>query len=259
MSARHEWILDRLDRQERCSYQELADQLQVSTMTIRRDVDELARRGEVVKTIGGAQKLRGPAHLYEGPLLSRPSEHRAQKQAIAREAAGLIGTHETIYMDGGTTCLELAKVVARRCAGLRIVTNSAMVCLELAKSDRNTIVAIGGQLDPGSLCFFGPSCEQAARQYHVDLVFFSTKGFVPEEGTYESFEGTFRIKQIMADRSSRLVLLADHSKFGERALCRVLDTGAIHAVVTDDHTPSTHLAALKRLGRSVHMASADPP
>ena len=229
-------------------------------MTIRRDVDELVRRGEVVKTVGGAQKLRGPTHLYEGPLLSRLSVNRAEKQAIARDAVGLIGTHETIYMDGGTTCLELAKVVARRCAGLRIVTSSAMVCLELAKSDRNTIIAIGGQLDPGSLCFFGPSCEQTARQYHVDLAFFSTKGFVPMEGTYESFEGTFRIKQIIADRGSHLVLLADHSKFGQRALSRVLDTRAIHTVVTDDRTPRTHLTALKRLDRSVHLApvAADP-
>ena len=257
MIARRERILDQLDRQVRCSYQELAEHLQVSTMTIRRDVSELARSGEVIKTVGGVQRLRGPACLYEGPLQSRLSERPAEKQAIAREAARIAASHETIYMDGSSTCLELAKVIARQCAGLRIVTNSAMACLELARSDRNTIIAIGGQFDWGSLCFFGPSCEDAARQYHVDAAFVSTKGFVPKEGTYESFEGTFRIKQVMADRSAAVVLLADHSKFGQRALRKVLDTSKIHTVVTDDRTPRNDVSALRRQGRTVCVAPVD--
>ena len=89
----------------------------------------------------------------------------------------------------------------------------------------------------------GSTAEEAARRFFVDIAFLSTKGFLPEEGTFESSIATFRIKQVIAEQAARVVLLVDHSKFGQRALCKVLDMGQIDEVITDAGTAAADLCA----------------
>ncbi|MDD2763751.1 MAG: DeoR/GlpR family DNA-binding transcription regulator [Opitutaceae bacterium] len=252
---RLQFILDRLDKQNACTYEELAELLQVSTMTIRRDLEKLVRQGAVIKTVGGAQRAHAPSYLYETAVYSRLAVHRAEKRAIARQALDLIAAQSTIFIDGSTTCLELARCMAKEKKGLTIVTNSALACLELGKSGDNTIIGIGGQYDANSLCYVGPQAEDLAKELFLDIAFVGTKAFLPTEGTFESSLPTFRIKQIVAGRCARLVLLADHSKMGQRALSKVLDIAQIHTVVTDDQVRPEDLAALTKAGPKVCIAA----
>ena len=255
------FILDILDRQGTASYEALADWLQVSTMTVRRDCDELTRLGKIIKTIGGIQQAHAPSYLYENPIRSRIATHRTEKRAIAAKALELISNQQTIFIDGGTTNLALAKLIADRHTGLTILTNSALTCLELSPG-QNTIIGIGGEYDPGSQSFVGSHAEETAKSYFVDQAFFTTKGFLPADGTYESAVATFRIKQIIAERAVETILLVDHTKFGHRALSKVLDISQIQQVVTDEATPRSALSALRRAGVNVNVAqSADrnPP
>ena len=255
---RHQTILAQLDNQGACTYQQLAAALEVSTMTVRRDVNELARRGGVIKTLGGAQKAHAPLQMYETALNLRLSVQRHEKRRIALRAVELIGSQHTIFIDGSTTCLELARRLAQERQGLTIVTNSALACLELGRGGGNLVVGIGGQYDAQSLSFIGPQSEDWAQSLFVDLAFVSTKGFLPAEGTFESSVGTFHIKQIIARQCHELVLLVDHSKFGQRALSKVLDISQIHTVVTDEQTPAADLAELESRGRKVLVARPDP-
>ena len=87
----------------------------------------------------------------------------------------------------------------------------------------------------------------------MDRAFFSTKGFLPAVGTFESSLATFRIKQIVAGEAARVVLLADHSKFGERALCKALDIAQIHEVITDSATKPDDLAVVRQHGVLVRV------
>ena len=128
MKKRLQSILDLLDQRGACSYQELTEFFDVSTMTIRRDVDQLADRGEAIKTLGGVQKANAPSYLHETSLLSRLSEQGPQKRAITEQALKLIKPQQTIYLDGSTTCLELAKLITKRCKGVTVVTNSVLAC-----------------------------------------------------------------------------------------------------------------------------------
>jgi DeoR/GlpR family transcriptional regulator of sugar metabolism len=80
---------------------------------------------------------------------------------------------------------------------------------------------------------------------------------LPEEGTFESSLATLRIKQIVAEQAARVVLLADHSKFGRRALCKVLDIGQIHEVITDAGTSAADLASVERQGVAVCVGPKD--
>ena len=105
-------IVEHLDAAGGCSYQDLAGLLGVSDMTIRRDVDKLSRRRELIKTLGGAQTAHAPENLYESPIQQRLPVHRPEKEKIAREAMRQIKPQQTIFLDGSTTCLVLARRLA---------------------------------------------------------------------------------------------------------------------------------------------------
>jgi len=254
---RQKAILDHLDAVGACSYQDLAKWLGVSEMTIRRDVEKLLQRGGLIKSLGGVQTARAPKHFYESAVQQRLPVHRLEKDRIAREAVRHIQPGQTIFLDGSTTCLVLARRLAEERQGLSVVTHSALVCMEFGRGAENTILSLGGQYDPASACFAGPTAEEAARRFFVDVAFLSTKGFLPEEGTFESSMATFRIKQIVAEQAARVVLLVDHSKFGQRALCKVLDIGLIDEVITDAGTSAADLARLEQRGVTVRVASGN--
>ena len=250
-------IVHRVDVAGVCSYQELATLLSVSEMTVRRDVDKLVQRGELVKALGGVQTAHAPQHLYESAVRQRLNVQRREKEAIAVAALEQIKSQQTVFIDGSTTCLVLARQLARRLRGLTVVTHSALVSLELGRTMDNTIISLGGQFDPSTACFVGPTAEEAARRLFVDVAYLSTKGLLPEEGIFESSMATFRIKQIVAEQAARVVLLVDHSKFGQRALCKVLDIAQIHEVITDASTKTSDIERLQQRGLVVRSAQRD--
>jgi len=235
MNKRQKNILELIERQCTCAYQELAEEHKVSVMTIRRDIEGMAKKGLLIKTLGGAQKVNTSPFLNETMLNSRISLNAAEKRAIAGKAMELLPGNSTLFLDGSTTCWEFAKMLASHGKDLTIVTNSVLILTELGRNKSNNIVGLGGDFDSDSLSFIGPSCEDAAGRHFVDIAFFSTKGFIPSEGTFESAVN-FRIKQIVAKQSRKVALLVDHTKFGQRALRKVLDISQIHVVVTDDLT-----------------------
>lgn len=256
---RRQLIQDRLEQRGTCSYEELAAELGVSTMTIRRDLEDLVRQGAVIKTVGGVQRAHAPSYLYETALHSRLAVERDAKRAIARAALGLITDGQTLFLDGSTTCLELARLLAREKKRLTVVTNSVLVCMELGKNPALTITGLGGHYDADSLCFVGPQAEDAARALFVDLACVGTKAFLPAKGTFESSLPSFRIKQIIARQCVHLALLVDHSKFGQRALSPVLDTTQIHTVVTDLPPRRTDLTTLEKSGCKLLVATTPKP
>jgi DeoR/GlpR family transcriptional regulator of sugar metabolism len=247
------FILDTVDRQGSASYEALAELLQVSTMTVRRDCEELSRLGRIIKTMGGIQQAHAPAYLYEDPVRARMTANHEQKRQIAEKALELITEGQTIFIDGGTTNLALAKLIADQRRDLTILTNSALICLELSKG-QNTIIGVGGEYDPVTLSFVGLHAEEMAKSFFVDSAFFTTKGFLPTEGTYESAVATFRIKRIIAERAAESILLVDHTKFGHRALSKVFDISEIQQVVTDQGVLKQDLTSLERAGVRINIA-----
>jgi DeoR/GlpR family transcriptional regulator of sugar metabolism len=252
-------IVHQIDSAGVCSYQELAALLGVSEMTIRRDADKLAQQKSAIKTLGGLQTAHAPRNLYESPVQQRLSLHGREKEQIAVEAVRQIGPSQTVFLDGSTTCLVLARHLDKKLQATTVVTHSGLVCLAFGPAPERTVLGLGGEFDPASACFVGCAAEEAARQFFVDIAFFSTKGFLPREGTFESSIATFRIKQIIAEQAHRVVLLADHSKFGRRALCKVLNIEQIDEVITDRAPLAADLAALQDHGVAVQTAGAMPP
>jgi DeoR/GlpR family transcriptional regulator of sugar metabolism len=242
-------IVDELRAAGECTYDRLARSFRVSTMTIRRDIDRLAGAGDAVKTLRGARGV-----LIESPVFDRLRLQRAEKRAIAGAALGLVGAGQTVFLDGGTTALELARLLVAEPRGLILLTHSAPVAAELGRAGTNAVIGLGGQMDPTTLCFAGPAAEDALRAHRVDLAFFTTLGFVPAEGTYESSLPVIRMKRVAAERAARRVLIVDHTKFGRRAPTLALDSDRIDTVVTDDRTDPKAIRRLERDGKTVLVA-----
>ena len=256
IKSREQVVLDYLENCGSCTYQELEKLTQVSNMTVRRDVDRLVAAGTAIKTLGGIQLSQSPSNFYESSLLSRLSTNKAEKRIIAMEAIKQVNSQESLYLDGSSTSLELAKLLAKQMSGLTVITNSALVYIEIVRGVGNTVICIGGQHDPVSFCLTGATAEAEAENYFVDKVFLSTKAFMPAEGTFESSVPTFRIKQIMASRCKEVILLVDYSKFGHQALCKVLDISHIQMVITDEKTSSSDISMLEKAGKKVFVGSA---
>ena len=254
---RHEKIFDYLKTHKVASYNELEQILDVSIMTVRRDIDILSNTGQIVKTIGGAQFTGIQADLYESPVISRLSENNDEKKAIAAEAIKLINPGESIYLDGSSTCLELAKMIVDKKEDIIVVMNSLLLYTELVRGKNISIFCLGGQHDPASYSLTGPQTESQAKEYFVDKAFFSTKGFKPDEGTFESSVQNFRIKQIIAKTCSNNILLVDHSKFFQKGLCKVLDIAQINTVITDDITELSVIEKLKTNIKDVKIVKVE--
>ena len=253
IKERQQVILDYLEDKGVASYKELERLLEVSNMTVRRYIDQLVTTGAVIKTLGGVQKANAPANYYESSMQSRMARHQVQKHAIAQKALEHIEPANSIYLDGSTTCLEMAKLLAKNSKQLTVVTNSLLVGHELGQNKNNAIIIIGGNLDPDTYCCTGSNTEKHATEFFVDKAFISTKGFLPAEGTYESSIGMFRIKQAVATHSGEVVLLVDDSKFGQRALCKVFDIPQIDTVITNSIEKAT-CESLEKAGVKVLVA-----
>lgn len=255
-ATRHDRILTLLQAKGSCTYAELQESLGVSSMTARRDVAALAARGALIKTLGGAQQSGVPPFLHESAISSRFDVNRTEKDQIAEAAMALVSNQQWIYLDGSTTCLAFARRLARSGLKLNVLTNSAMTAMELGASSSLKVTSPGGEYDAQSGCFVGALAEETLGRFSVDVMFMSTKAFLSSDGTYESGMGTLRLKQIVAKRAARRVLLVDSSKFGQRALCKVIDVEALDVVVTDANCPRAHLRALRRAGVEVILAPA---
>lgn len=254
-NQRHDRILELLQARGTCAYVELGKLLGVSSMTVRRDIDQLARRQALIKTLGGAQYSKVPQFLYETSLSSRMGVNRVAKELIAGQALGQVRPKQTVFLDGSSTCIAFARTLARSRLDLTVITNSALIAMEVGASPHAKVICVGGDYDPQSASFVGALAEEACGRFCIDTTFLSTKSFLAAEGTYESSTATLRIKQLVAKRSSRVVLLVDGTKFGQRALCKVLDVGAIGLVITDWQCPKGTLKVLRRAGCEVIVAA----
>jgi DeoR/GlpR family transcriptional regulator of sugar metabolism len=208
----------------------------------------------LIKTLGGAQYSKVPQFLYETSLSSRIGTNRAAKELMAARAIDFVHPQQTIFIDGSSTCITFAQYLAKTQLGLTVITNSAIIAMEVGVSSNAKVICLGGEYDPQSASFVGALTEESCGRFFVDAAFMSTKAFAPTEGTFESSIATLRIKQVMARQSSKIVLMVDGSKFGQRALCKVLDAGSIHVVITDGTCPKAALQTLREAGRQVVVA-----
>lgn len=216
-------------RGESVRISELSQHLGVTPMTIRRDIAELANQGRVVSAHGSV-RLLSPTVTSEMIYHVKLSEDADVKDALARRAIPLIEEGMTVFLDGGTTVGAVAKYLLER--HITVVTNALNVANVLARSRRVRLILIGGTFRRESVTFLGPSATHQLQDLRVDLAMMGTEGFDWSRGFEVPDEADAELKRVAVQSSTQAVVLAAHTKLGQRYLYRFATWEHIHHVIT---------------------------
>ncbi len=254
--ARRGRILGLLREQEFVRVTELAQALGVSGVTIRADLGLLEEQGTVRRVHGGAILARSDPAAEPSFELALGSA-AVEKAQIARHAAGLVGTGESILIDAGTTSTYLARELAARSDVHDVVvfTNGLRTALELEPAiPRLSVLVTGGTLRPLKHSLVDPLAAPMLQEIHAETAFLSCHGIDPGAGvtSMHLLEATMKRRMIHAAR--RRVLVADSSKVGRIGLVAVCAAADVDLLVTGRAADPDVLAAVAQLGVTVELA-----
>ena len=229
---RQTMILGRIREDGGVRVADLARDLGVSDMTVRRDLEALHNAGLVEKVHGGATALPGSA-LFEPGFAAKSDLQKPEKEAIARAAVGLVMPGMAIGISAGTTTYALARRLVD-VPGLTVVTNSVPVADALHRAGRGdqTIILTGGVRTPSD-ALVGPFAVAALRTIHVDLVFMGVHGMDPQSGFTTPNVLEADTDRALVESGRRLVVVADHTKWGVIGISTFARLNEADTVVTD--------------------------
>lgn len=238
------------------SVAEIAREMGMSEMTVRRDLDALQRLGAVQRSHGGAVAAQPAAAAPEPSFDAREHVRAPAKRAIAAAALRLIGEREVIGLDVGSTVACLAPLLRGR-AGLGIVTNSLRVATALCAEPgpMPDVYMLGGQLRAreGSLC--GAIAQRQLADHWLNKAFIGTAGLC-EDGLFDYSVEETQLTMGYIRSAAEVIVLCDASKFGLRGFARVCGLDAISRLITDQEPPAELRAALERSGAAITIAPA---
>ena len=208
---------------------ETAADLGVTDETIRKDFEILEKRGELIRTHGGASRPQRTRE--ELPFTERQAIHREEKQAIARLAASRIKANETIFLDASSTVLTLAGFLPD--FPLTILTNALNVFTALADRPNIDLICPGGTFDAKSRSFVGLSAENSLKRYNIHRMFFSGNGIHLERGISESNPLQAAFKERVIASAEDVVFLADHSKLSQKSAFFFAEVSDLSCLITD--------------------------
>jgi DeoR family fructose operon transcriptional repressor len=224
--------------------EDLRRELKVSVATVRRDLEVLEEEGLVRRVHGGAVSME--SRLEEAVFDDKTNQFSREKRAIAEKAYKLIGQEESLFLDGGSTTLCLARLLKER-NDLTVVTNSLRAAAELADSGPRVILT-GGELRRISQTMVGPLTSAVLGQVRVDKAFMGTMGFCIKNGLTTTDPNEAFVKSLVADQATQVVLLADSSKAEKVSFARVSDWDRVDLLISDAMLPSVFSKSLSKLG-----------
>lgn len=242
-TERRAWVLSTLRTSGFLSVTDLARDLGVSDMTVRRDLRLIEQTGEA-RTVRGGVSLRHGT-LRTSDFLNRAGMQAEAKRRIALEAVRLVRPDDVLAVDSGTSGYEVAAALPDDFAGA-VVTASVPVVQLMLNRPRTRLVGLGGELVVPSQAFAGPMTVEAARGVRVRLLFLGAFA-VDDRGVYVSADLERPVKQALMDAADEVVLLADAKKFARTAPVLLCPLRRVHRLITDE-------APLPRLAKALEQA-----
>ena len=250
---RRRTVLELLEKQGRVTVEELTRLFGVSAVTARGDLDALSEIGALFRSHGGAVRPLSPVQDY--PLEVKQTMYQAEKIRIARAATRLIENQQTVILDSGTTCAEIAANLRRsKPMSLTVITHALNIAVELARASNLTLIMIGGILRQVSSSFVGPQAEQMVRDLHADHFFLAVDGLDPEIGLTTPDILEAQLNTLMMRAAREVTVVADASKFGRRSLSVIGEVKLVKRVITDESVSKEHVDRLRQLGIEVVLA-----
>jgi len=228
----------------------LCRELETSESSVRRDMDDLEREGVLKRVYGGAVPTQTQASgAFDFAVES--GRFREEKSRIARLAAGLLEDGQTVILDGGSTVAAVAGELALK--SLHIVTNSLPIAETLETRRNIELTLTGGYLDPRIRVMLGPLCEQMLSLIRADVLIMGI-GSVSEAGFSNNNTLVVGSEQKMIEIANRVIIVADHSKFGRNAIIPVTQLETADIVVSDSALAPEYVDLLRNRGVEVLLA-----
>jgi DeoR family transcriptional regulator, fructose operon transcriptional repressor len=248
---RHRLIAQAVKDSDSATVQELAGLTGASEMTIRRDLDTLAAQGVLARFRGGARTLllRGE----EPPFALRAHEAVDAKRRIAAEVSRLIVDGETVLLDSGTTCLEVARLLHGRRVTVMPLSLQAIHALSDAPAP-TTLMVPGGRPRNGEGALGGPLALASLAALRFDTAVLGCCGLSAAEGMTAYDLDDAAVKKAIIASAHRVIAVADGSKLGRNAHAYVGPSALVHTLVTDITAPAGEVAALEGTGTAVRTA-----
>ncbi|MBV7390602.1 MULTISPECIES: DeoR/GlpR family DNA-binding transcription regulator [Enterococcus] len=225
--SREEEIIAIVSQEKKIQVNQLAEQLNVSQVTIRKDLDKLESRGII-------HRQHGFALLNNSDDINfRLAQNYDLKLKIAKEAAKLVNDGDVVMIESGSTCSLLAEELAYRKKDITIITNSCFIASYVRKADSVKIVLLGGEYQKESQVNVGPLVERIVSEFHVDRLFIGIDGFDPKRGFTGSDITRCNTTRVLATAAEETIILTDASKFNQSGVIKEFDFNEISQVFTD--------------------------
>jgi DeoR/GlpR family transcriptional regulator of sugar metabolism len=247
---RQQRIEEYLQQVEFASLEELAQHVDASVSTVRRDVSLLEAGGNVRRTHGGARIVT--PRTDEFTFSTRDTHELAEKEAIGRACAELIRPNQSVIIDAGTTCYHVARYLEAKSP--QIITNSLAVANLFASSGRSEVVVTGGVLYPRLNVLVGPQTVETFSKLRADVAIMSAGGLTLE-GITNSHGLLIDIQRAMINAVQRVVFCLDHTKFNRHSIAPLCTLDEIDTIVTDGAAPGELVEAVRQKGVEVIVAS----
>lgn len=250
---RHDKILKTVELLRTVSVQELKERMDVSEVTIRKDLTFLEDQGLILRTHGGARLAQDNSRMRT--LNIRERENPEIKRIIAGRAALLINEGDTIFLDSGSTCQALAEKLRDDSRSVRVITNALPIMNILANCESISLYTVGGSFRREAGSFVGPLSLANLADYQIETGFIGTTGF-SSKGVFSSqniIESQLK-KQVLIS-SKRRVILADSTKENVQAFSVFARPGEVDILITD--TGCTLTSELKEKGLEVIIAGVE--
>ncbi len=239
---RRQEIVNETNKLGKVDVAELAEKYQVSTVTIRNDLNSLDKKNLVIRSRGGA--VVNSRIAKELSVREKHCEHLLVKQKLAHKAASLVNDGESIILDSGTTTEEIAKKLHCH-KDLMVMTNGLNIATELAVSDDNTVLMTGGTLRKKSLSFYGRQAEVSLTNLRFDKVFLGVDGIDEKAGLSTHFEHEANLNRMMCEISKEIIVVTDSSKFNRNGFYIINSIDSIDTLITDSRIPASFIEHLK--------------
>lgn len=247
---RHKFILEQIKKNGYVKVHELSQELDVSEVTVRKDLKYLESRKLLYRAHGSASTLGSitvDRHIDEKEKIQIE-----EKLRIAKAANALLEPNDKIIVASGTTLLAFADEIHTE-SPLTVITSSVKVSLTLCYNPNIEIVQLGGTMRKNSVSVIGHYAEEMLKSLSFDKLFLGVDGLDLTSGLTTSNLSEAHINKQMIEASQEIIILTDSTKFGKTGFCKICDLDKVHHIITDTNAPSHIISMIEEKGIKVTL------
>jgi len=245
IAERHQFILSKIQAENTLDVQELCKELNVSSVTIRKDLKLLEDKNLLYRTHGGAT-LKNP-YTADRPINEKELLQATEKTKMGQMAASLIEDDDSIIIASGTSVLAMARCIVPK-GTLTVITSALNVALELIQKNNIEVIQLGGVLRKSSSSVTGPYAQNVLSSIFCSKLFLGVDGIDLEFGLTTTKASEAQLNRQMIEASQKIIVLADSTKFGRRGFGRICSIEQVDHIITDSGINQQTIEALERLG-----------